>query len=138
MQEGRVAGCTIAHATRRVGRSREPLGPRRRRIDCYIRDHVNPHSKHPVALAVLLAAALASPARAHLLVTEVGYDTVDETSPTAEFVEILNPGAGATSLADVWLVGDEDAYPYLVNGPVSPLTPSIMSMRSMKTARSLT
>jgi len=78
--------------------------------------------KRPIALVTSLAAlAFAPAASAHLLVTEVGYDTVDETSPTAEFVEILNPG-GATSLANVWLVGDEDAYPYLVNGPVSPLT----------------
>ena len=79
--------------------------------------------KRPITLVVLFAAlAYAPAARAHLLVTEVGYDTVDETSPTAEFVEVLNPDAGAMSLADVWLVGDEDAYPYLVNGPVSPLT----------------
>src|SRR5262245_65782268 len=63
-----------------------------------------------------------SPARAHLLVTEVGYDTVDETSPTSEFVEIMNPDAGPVRLTDFWLVGDEDAYPYLVNGPVSPIT----------------
>ena len=61
-------------------------------------------------------------AHAHLLVTEVGYDTVDETSPTSEFVEFMNPDAGPMPLANVWLVGDEDAYPYLVNGPVSPLT----------------
>ena len=74
-------------------------------------------------LAVLLAALGSSlPAYAHLLVTEVGYDTVDETSPTSEFVEILNPEGGAVALTDFWLVGDEDAYPYLVNGPVSPLT----------------
>jgi len=79
--------------------------------------------KRPITLVILFAAlAYAPAARAHLLVTEVGYDTVDETSPTAEFVEVLNPDAGAMSLADVWLVGDEDAYPYLVNGPVSPLT----------------
>ena len=84
---------------------------------------VSPQTKHPIALAVLLAAVgFTSPAGAHLLVTEVGYDPVDETSSTAEFVEVLNPDPGATSLADVWLVGDEDAYPYLVNGPVSPLT----------------
>lgn len=47
---------------------------------------------------------------------------MDETSPTSEFVEVLNPDAGAISLASMWLVGDEDAYPYLVNGPVSPIT----------------
>jgi len=57
-----------------------------------------------------------------LLVTEVGYDTVDETSPTSEFVEILNPDAAPVSLGNVWLVGDEDAYPYLVNGPVASIT----------------
>jgi len=80
-------------------------------------------TKHPIALAALLAAVgFASPAPAHVLITEVGYDTVDETSPTAEFVEVLNPDAGAQSLADFWLVGDEDAYPYLVSGAVSPLT----------------
>jgi hypothetical protein len=74
--------------------------------------------------AVAAALALAPPgdARAHLLITEVGYDTVDETSPTSEFVEILNPDAASVSLANVWLVGDEDAYPYLVNGPVSPIS----------------
>lgn len=74
-------------------------------------------------LAILLAVVgSVPPAGAHLLVTEVGYDTVDETSPTSEFVEILNPDAAGVSLADLWLVGDEDAYPYLVNGAVSPLT----------------
>jgi len=67
-------------------------------------------------------AALYAPASAHLLVTEVGYDTVDETSPTSEFVEILNPDAAPVSLGNVWLVGDEDAYPYLVNGPVASIT----------------
>ena len=88
---------------------------------------VSPQTKHPIALAVLLAAVgFTSPAGAHLLVTEVGYDPVDETSSTAEFVEVLNPDPGATSLADVWLVGDEDAYPYLVNGPVSP-DPSVIA-----------
>jgi flagellar hook capping protein FlgD len=79
--------------------------------------------KRLIVLVILPAALVFAPAaRAHLLVTEVGYDTVDETSPTSEFVEVLNPDAGATSLADVWLVGDEDAYPYLVNGPVSGIS----------------
>jgi hypothetical protein len=69
---------------------------------------------------VLLAALVTiHPALAHLLVTEVGYDTVDETSPTSEFVEIMNPDGAGVALGDFWLVGDEDAYPYLVNGPVS-------------------
>ena len=72
--------------------------------------------------ALLAGLGLTSPACAHLLVTEVGYDTVDETSPTSEFVELLNPDATDAPLADVWLVGDEDAYPYLVGGPVSPIT----------------
>lgn len=72
--------------------------------------------------ALLVAVGFAPSALAHLLITEVGYDTVDETSPTAEFVEILNPDPTGVSLANLWLVGDEDAYPYLVNGPVSPIT----------------
>lgn len=81
------------------------------------------HPRHCFALAALLVAVgFVSPARAHLLITEVGYDTVDEASPTAEFVELLNPDPGSVALADLWLVGDEDAYPYLVNGPVSPIT----------------
>lgn len=81
------------------------------------------HLKYGSALAALLVAVgFASPARAHLLVTEVGYDTVDETAPTAEFVEILNPDPASVSLANLWLVGDEDAYPYLVNGSVSPIS----------------
>lgn len=75
-----------------------------------------------IAGAALLLATLAGRSSAHLLVTEVGYDPVDETSPTAEFVEILNPDASSVSLADVWLAGDEDAYPYLVNGPVASIT----------------
>lgn len=73
-------------------------------------------------VAWLAGAGFVPSAEAHLLITEVGYDTVDETSPTSEFVEILNPDAGSVSLAGVWLIGDEDAYPYLVNGPVSPIT----------------
>jgi hypothetical protein len=81
------------------------------------------HGRHRCALAALLVAVgFASPARAHLLITEVGYDTVDETSPTSEFVEILNPDPGGVPLANLWLVGDEDAYPYLVNGPVSGIS----------------
>ena len=80
-------------------------------------------TKRPIGLVVLLAAlGFACPARGHLLITEVGYDTVDETSPTSEFVELLNPDAIPAPLGDVWLVGDEDAYPYLVNGAVSPIT----------------
>ena len=67
-------------------------------------------------------AAFAVPARAHLLITEVGYDPVDETAPTAEFIEILNPDPVAVALGNVWLAGDEDAYPYLVNGPVASIT----------------
>ncbi len=80
-------------------------------------------TRHTVGLAALLAAVeFAWPAHAHLLVTEVGYDTVDESSPTSEFVELLNPDAANVGLANYWLAGDEDAYPYLVNGPVSPIT----------------
>jgi hypothetical protein len=76
-------------------------------------------------IAVLALVAILGPARtagAHLLVTEVGYDPVDETSPTAEFVEILNPDPVGVPLASVWLAGDEDAYPYLVNGPVASIS----------------
>ena len=73
------------------------------------------------AVALFLA-GVAAPARAHLLVSEVGYDTVDETNPTSEFVEILNPDPSPVPLASFWLIGDEDAYPLLVNGPVSPIT----------------
>ena len=69
--------------------------------------------------AILIAAALAAPAHSHLLVTEVGYDPVDETGATAEFVEILNPGPGAVSLANVWLANDEEAYPLVVNGVIT-------------------
>jgi hypothetical protein len=72
--------------------------------------------------ALLAIAAFAVPARAHLLITEVGYDPVDETAPTAEFVEILNPDPAGVPLGNVWLAGDEDAYPYLVNGPVASIT----------------
>ena len=68
---------------------------------------------------VLMLAAASNPAAAHLLVTEVGYDPLDETGATAEFVEILNPGPGSESLANYWLVDDEEAYPLLVNGPVT-------------------
>jgi len=76
-----------------------------------------------VALAAVLAVAgLAPDARAHLLISEVGYDPVDETGATAEFVEILNPDVAPAPLADVWLAGDEDAYPYLVDGPVASIT----------------
>lgn len=75
-----------------------------------------------IAAFALIAVVIAAPARAHLMITEVGYDTVDETAPTSEYVEILNPGPGTVSLANVWLVGDEDAYPYLVNGPVAPIS----------------
>lgn len=79
--------------------------------------------KRPIVAAVLLAVlGFGPPARAHLLITEVGYDTVDETSPTSEFVELLTPGAASAPLADIWLVGDEDAYPYLVKGPVSGIS----------------
>lgn len=79
--------------------------------------------RHRIMLAIMLSVVgSVPPAGAHPLITEVGYDTVDETSPTSEFVEVLNPDAAALSLADIWLVGDEDAYPYLVNGAVSPLT----------------
>jgi len=66
-----------------------------------------------------LALTLAMPAHAHLLLTEVGYDPVDETGATGEFVEILNPGTAAVSLANVWLVNDPEAYPLLVNGPIA-------------------
>lgn len=69
--------------------------------------------------SVCLALALAAPARAHLLVTEVGYDPVDETGATAEFVEILNPGPAAVPLANVWLANDEEAYPLVVNGVIT-------------------
>jgi len=76
-----------------------------------------------IALAVLLAVLGTSrPATAHLLVTEVGYDTVDETSPTSEFVEILNPDGAGVALGNFWLAGDPHAYPYLVNGPVAGVT----------------
>ena len=68
---------------------------------------------------LLILAAASNPAAAHLLVTEVGYDPLDETGATAEFVEILNPGPGSVSLANTWLVDDEEAYPLLVNGPVT-------------------
>jgi len=81
--------------------------------------------KHRLSLllvAGLGGVCLAPSAQAHLLITEVGYDTVDETSPTSEYVEIFNPDPTSVSLAGAWLVGDEDAYPYLVNGPVSPIT----------------
>jgi hypothetical protein len=66
-----------------------------------------------------LVALAPAPACAHLLVTEVGYDPVDETGATGEFVEILNPGPGPMSLANVWLANDEEAYPLLVNGPIA-------------------
>ena len=76
-----------------------------------------------IAVAAVLALAGTAPdARAHLLVTEVGYDPVDETGATAEFVEILNPDPAPAPLGNVWLAGDEDAYPYLVNGPVESIT----------------
>lgn len=70
-------------------------------------------------LAVFGTFALAAPARAHLLVTEVGYDPVDETGATAEFVEIMNPGPAPVSLENVWLANDEEAYPLVVNGPIT-------------------
>ena len=75
-----------------------------------------------VPTAFLATIAFAAPAAAHLLITEVGYDPVDETAPTAEFVEILNPDPVGVPLGNVWLAGDEDAYPYLVNGPVASIT----------------
>ena len=71
-----------------------------------------------ILTSIVACLVLATPAAAHLLVTEVGYDPVDETSPTAEYVEILNPGPSAVALGDIWIVNDEDAYPLLVNGPV--------------------
>jgi len=76
-----------------------------------------------IVLAMLLAVLGTSrPVCAHLLVTEVGYDTVDETSPTSEYVEILNPDGAGVALGNFWLVGDSHAYPYLVNGPVAGVT----------------
>jgi hypothetical protein len=65
-----------------------------------------------------MALAIAVPARAHLLVTEVGYDPVDEAGATAEFVEIMNPGPAAVPLSGMWLANDEEAYALLVNGPI--------------------
>lgn len=67
---------------------------------------------------VACACFTATPAAGHLLVTEVGYDTVDETTPTSEFVEIHNPGPAAVWLGNLWLANDEEAYPLLVNGPI--------------------
>src|SRR5262245_4301189 len=75
------------------------------------------HRLSILALAAILIAAPAS--AAHLLISEVGYDPLDETGATAEFVEILNPGPGAVSLANFWLADDEEAYPLIVNGPVA-------------------
>jgi len=72
-----------------------------------------------MVLTLVVLAAAARPAAAHLLVTEVGYDPLDETGATAEFIEILNPGPTTVSLANFWLADDEEAYPLLVNGPVT-------------------
>jgi hypothetical protein len=80
-------------------------------------DHLMSGSK--LILCAALLALTASGAHAHLLITEVGYDPVDETSPTAEFVEILNPGPAPVSLANIWLANGEDANPLLVNGPIT-------------------
>jgi Lamin Tail Domain len=74
--------------------------------------------KTPIFCAAALILS-AGPSHAHLMITEVGYDPVDETSPTAEFVEIMNPGPSPVSLANVWLANDEEAYPLLVNGPIT-------------------
>jgi hypothetical protein len=67
---------------------------------------------------IVLATGWPVTGHAHLLVTEVGYDPSDETAPTAEFVEILNPDAAPAALDAVWLCNDEEAYPLVVNGPV--------------------
>ncbi len=72
-----------------------------------------------LGVALALAGLFPASAWGHLLITEVGYDPVDETGATAEFVEILNPGPGAVSLANVWLANDEEAYPLLVKGPIA-------------------
>ena len=67
---------------------------------------------------LIVTFVLPTAAWAHLLVTEVGYDTVNEGSGlSSEYVEIFNPGPGSVSLDNVWIVNDEAAnYPNLVNG----------------------
>jgi MYXO-CTERM domain-containing protein len=55
----------------------------------------------------------------HLVLTEVAYDPADETAPSAEFLEIFNPTAGAIPLDEVYVSDAEADYFEVVNGVVT-------------------